>query len=254
MLEAAAIFIALAAMFKSAQFPTHGWLIEVMETPTPVSALLHAGLLNAGPFLLIRMAYVMEGATYASVLIIVVGGFTALFGSIAYLTQNSVKTALSYSSVAHMGLSILFCGLGVYAAALLHLVAHSFYKAHSFLASGSVIDTVRTSKIRLGKRIGSPVRIGLGVVFAFAVYFGVAFVWGLNWFANYGLLTIGGIIVMGVSTLFVSALDTRYNGMLLFRTALLAVIVTVAFFTLESGIHNLIASLLPEGTDMGIKG
>ncbi|MDX1351272.1 MAG: proton-conducting transporter membrane subunit, partial [Putridiphycobacter sp.] len=56
-LELAVFFLVLAAIFKSAQFPTHGWLIEVMETPTPVSALLHAGLLNAGPFIIIRMAF-----------------------------------------------------------------------------------------------------------------------------------------------------------------------------------------------------
>ncbi|MEP0714378.1 MAG: proton-conducting transporter membrane subunit, partial [Algoriphagus sp.] len=135
-IEGAALFLVLAALLKSAQFPTHGWLIEVMETPTPVSALLHAGLLNAGPFLIVRMAYVMEASTIAPMILLAVGGFTALFASVVFLTQTSVKTALGYSSVAHMGFSLLTCGLGLYPAAMLHLVSHSFYKAHAFLSSG----------------------------------------------------------------------------------------------------------------------
>ena len=83
-IEFAALFLALAALFKSAQFPTHGWLIEVMETPTPVSALLHAGLLNAGPYLIIRMAFVMDASFYAPLLLISIGGFTALFASVVF--------------------------------------------------------------------------------------------------------------------------------------------------------------------------
>ena len=67
----------------------------------------------------------------------------ALFASKALLTQHSIKVGLGYSSAAHMGFMLMVCGLGVYAAAILHLVAHSFYKAHAFLSSGSVIDTAR---------------------------------------------------------------------------------------------------------------
>ena len=246
-LEAAALLLALAALFKSAQFPTHGWLIEVMETPTPVSALLHAGLLNAGPFLLIRMAFVMEASTYASILIIIVGAFTALFASIAFLTQTSIKTALGYSSVAHMGFSLLICGLGVYPAAMLHLIAHSFYKAHSFLSSGSVIDVIRASKIKKSKRTGSLIRIALGFVMAMAVYMGFAFVWGIDLVHDFSLLAIGGIIVMGLSTIFTSALDSDSNRKveLVFRATILAIIVSAAFFILESGTHHLLAAQLP---------
>lgn len=85
-IELATVLIAVAALFKSAQFPTHGWSVEVMETPTPVSALLHAGILNAGPFLVMRFAYVMELGTLSAMLLVVVGGFTALFASVVLLT------------------------------------------------------------------------------------------------------------------------------------------------------------------------
>ncbi len=99
MVVAAATLIALAALLKSAQFPTHGWLTEVMETPTPVSALLHAGVINAGGFLLIRLADVLLAAPGVLALLVMVGGFTALFGGLVMLTQSSVKTALAWSTV-----------------------------------------------------------------------------------------------------------------------------------------------------------
>ncbi len=244
-IETIAGLLAGAALLKSAQFPTHGWLIEVMETPTPVSALLHAGLLNAGPFLIIRMAYVMDASTYASMVLIGIGGFTALFASVVFLTQTSVKTALAYSSIAHMGFSLMTCGLGAYAAAMLHLVAHSFYKAHSFLSSGSVIDLIRSAKVKSAKRIGSPIRIGLGILMGLGVYTGFAILWGVDPIKERSLLVIGAIIALGLSRLFTSALDSNGNVKLILRASLLSLLVTTAFFTLESGMHHLLSGELP---------
>ena len=132
--------LALAAILKSAQFPTHGWLTEVMETPTPVSALLHAGVINAGGFLLIRFADVMLLSPGVLAVLVMVGGFTALFGGLVMLTQSAVKTSLAWSTVAQMGFMILQCGLALFPLALLHIVAHSLYKAHAFLASGMAVD------------------------------------------------------------------------------------------------------------------
>lgn len=244
--ELPALFLVFAALLKSAQFPTHGWLIEVMETPTPVSALLHAGLLNAGPFLIIRMAHVVEASTYAPLMLLAIGGLTALFGSIVYLTQTSIKTALGYSSVAHMGFSLLICGLGVYPAAMLHLVAHSFYKAHSFLSSGSIIDAVRVSNAVQPKRLGNPFRISAGILLALVVYGCFAFIWGIDPVNELPLFAIGAIIVMGLSRLFTSALDLKAGLILAFRVSLLAMMVAALFFTLEAGAHHILSSQLPE--------
>jgi len=245
-LELAALFLALAAMLKSAQFPTHGWLIEIMETPTPVSALLHAGLLNAGPFLLIRMSFVMELSTYTSVILIIAGGTTALFASVAYLTQTSVKTALGYSSVGHMGFSLMTCGLGAYAAALLHLVAHSFYKAHAFLSSGSVIDVVRASKVTKVEKSITPLKVALGVAMALGLYAAFALLWGMDLKKDAALLLIGTIIIMGLSRLFTAAIASKWNVKLLAQATGLAVLVTVAFFSLESGMHALLSEQVPD--------
>lgn len=245
-IESVAILLALAAILKSAQFPTHGWLIEVMETPTPVSALLHAGLLNAGPFLIIRMAFVMDASSYAPMILLVIGGFTALFASVAFLTQTSIKTALGYSSVAHMGFSLLTCGMGVYPAAMLHLVAHSFYKAHSFLSSGSVIEVIRASKVKEAKRIGSPFRILLGILLALGLYTAVAMIWGIDPQKELALLAIGGVIILGLSRLFSSAIDSDGGKQLILKATGLSVLVILSFFTLESGAHFLLSSQIPE--------
>jgi NAD(P)H-quinone oxidoreductase subunit 5 len=251
-LELAAVLIALAAILKSAQFPTHGWLVEVMETPTPVSALLHAGLLNAGPFLVTRMAFVMNGTTYAPVVLIIFGGFTALFASVVFLTQPSVKTALGYSSVAHMGFMLLVCGLGVYPAAMLHLVAHSFYKAHAFLSSGSVIDVVRAAKVTLPKRLGSPVRIGGSILLAFGIYVGFSMLWGIDPIAEMALLATGAIVIMGLSQIIAPALDSSGGIKGTLRACLLALMVATAFFTLEDGTNYLLQSQLPELAQPGL--
>jgi NAD(P)H-quinone oxidoreductase subunit 5 len=157
--------LALAAILKSAQFPTHGWLTEVMETPTPVSALLHAGVINAGGFLLIRFADVMLLSPGVLAVLVMLGGFTALFGGLVMLTQSAVKTSLAWSTVAQMGFMILQCGLALFPLALLHIVAHSLYKAHAFLASGQAVDGVAAI------RRPGPVAIpnGTAVVRAFAI-------------------------------------------------------------------------------------
>lgn len=142
-LQLIAILLVLAAVLKSAQFPFHGWLPDTMETPTPVSALMHAGIINAGGFLIIRFSPIMAQAPHALEILAAVGGFTALFGSLVMITQTSVKRTLAFSTVAQMGFMMLQCGLGAFALALLHIAAHSLYKAHAFLSSGSVIAGAR---------------------------------------------------------------------------------------------------------------
>ncbi|HEU4569337.1 MAG TPA: proton-conducting transporter membrane subunit, partial [Gemmatimonadales bacterium] len=136
----AALLLVASAALKSAQFPTYGWLVEVMETPTPVSALLHAGILNGGPFLVARLAPAVSGAPAAMAALVLLGGATAAIASLAMTTQPSVKVALAYSSAAHMGFSLLLCGLGAFPLAVLHVVAHSCYTAHAFLPSASAVE------------------------------------------------------------------------------------------------------------------
>lgn len=252
-IELAAVLIAAAAILKSAQFPLHGWLVEVMETPTPVSALLHAGLLNAGPFLVIRMAFIFEASHFASIVLIVVGSFTALFASIVFMTQTSIKTTLGYSSVGHMGFSLFLCGLGLYPAALLHVVAHSFYKAHAFLSSGSVIETIRFAKVVETKRLASPIRMFLGITLGLALYSGFAYIWGVDMESDFYLIIIGSIIAMGLSTILTSAIDSKWNTSSVLSASLLSITVVGSFFMFEHAFGQILGSQLPVLNEAGSK-
>lgn len=248
-LTLATVLLVVAALLKSAQFPSHGWLIEVVETPTPVSALLHAGLLNAGPFLMVRMSPMMIESTPASLLLIGLGGFTALFASVVYLTQPTVKVALGYSSVAHMGFSLLVCGLGVYPAAILHVVAHSFYKAHSFLSTGSVVDSVRARKVKVPQRNGSPGTVLLSIAAGLGIYVLFSFLWGVTLEEDFNLMLVGAIVVMGISQLLVNTLDRKNQVTAVLLSTGLAFGAALSFFALETGARFLLSSEVPSYYD-----
>lgn len=140
------ILYVLGAMTKSAQFPFHSWLPDTMEAPTPVSALMHAGIINAGGFLVLRLSPIVSLSHVALDILALVGAFTALFGGLVMVSQTSIKRSLAFSTIAQMGFMMLQCGLGAFSAALLHIIAHSLYKAHAFLATGSVLDAAARLK------------------------------------------------------------------------------------------------------------
>lgn len=143
----ATIFIVLAVILKSAQLPLHGWLIQVMEAPTPVSALLHAGIVNIGGIVLIRLTELINAVPIAQVLLIVVGSLTAVIAGLVMMTRISIKVRLAWSTCAQMGFMLMECGLGLYDLALLHLLAHSLYKAYSFLTAGETVKIVRQNDL-----------------------------------------------------------------------------------------------------------
>lgn len=245
-LSTCGVFFALTALFKSAQFPTHGWLVEVMETPTPVSALLHAGILNAGPFLILRFAPLLDQVAASHWLLMIGGGFTALFASTALRTQPSVKVALGYSSVAHMGFMLFVCGLGVYPAVVLHLVAHSFYKAHAFLSAGSTVDIAQSLRVRIPKRLWSPLRAILSLGIALLSYGLVAWALKLSPWEQPALLIVGMVVVLGLAQLLTAGLDSKASSFVYFKVIALAGIVTAAFFGLEGIFHWILIESLPE--------
>lgn len=240
----AAGLLALAALLKSAQFPTHGWLTEVMETPTPVSALLHAGVINAGGFLLIRFADVMLLAPGVLAVLVMVGGFTAIFGGLVMLTQSAVKTSLAWSTVAQMGFMILQCGLALFPLALLHIVAHSLYKAHAFLASGSAVDGVATIRRPGPVAIPNAAAVLRAFLIALAIYGAVGALFG---FAGKSpqAIALGAILIFGVAYLLAQGLADAAPKVLTQRTALYSVAATVAYFALQTGAEWLMTGTLP---------
>src|SRR5262249_55706852 len=140
-LHLATALLVVGVLLKSAQIPFHGWMQQVMEAPTPVSALLHAGIVNIGGFVMIRLAPLMAHAHLAQGMLVTVGLITAFIASLVMTTRVSVKQILAWSTISQMGFMLLQCGLGIWQLALLHLLAHSCYKAHSFLSSGGAVET-----------------------------------------------------------------------------------------------------------------
>ncbi|MCP1336718.1 proton-conducting transporter transmembrane domain-containing protein [Futiania mangrovi] len=241
---AAAVLIALAALLKSAQFPAHGWLTEVMETPTPVSALLHAGIINAGGFVLIRFADVMLLSPGVLAVLVMIGGFTALFGGLVMLTQPAVKTSLAWSTVAQMGFMVLQCGLALFPLALLHIVAHSLYKAHAFLAAGSAVEGV--AAIRRPGPIAIPDGKAVGRAFlaALAIYGLVGLVFGFGGKSPQAI-ALGAILVFGVAYLLAQGLADAAPKVLTARTALYSVAAAAGYFALQTLSEWLMAGTLP---------
>ncbi|SMY09121.1 proton-conducting transporter transmembrane domain-containing protein [Flavimaricola marinus] len=250
----AAALLAFAAILKSAQFPTHGWLTEVMEAPTPVSALLHAGVVNGGGFLLIRFADVMLLSPLVLAVLAAIGGFTALFGGVVMLTQPTVKVSLAWSTVAQMGFMILQCGLALFPLALLHIVAHSLYKAHAFLSAGGAVE--RVAAIRRPGPVAIPNLRSVGLAFALALL-----IYGLVYLAT-GLLigfgakspqavALGAILIFGVAYLLAQGLADAAPRALTRRTALASVLATVAYVAFQRGSEWLTAGTLPPAPAVG---
>jgi NADH:ubiquinone oxidoreductase subunit 5 (subunit L)/multisubunit Na+/H+ antiporter MnhA subunit len=134
---AASALLVVAAAARCALPPFSHWLLRSLSTPTPVSALMHGGFVNAGGFLLLRFAPVMEAAPALRLTAVAIGLFAALYGVAAMSVRPDIKGALAASTVSQMGFMIASCGLGYYAAALWHLMAHGLFKGWLFLSSGS---------------------------------------------------------------------------------------------------------------------
>ena len=223
--------LVLVAALKTATFPLHGWLTEVMEAPTPISALLHAGIINGGGFLLIRMSDLMQASPGAMAALVMLGGLTALFGAAVMLTQSAVKTALAWSTVAQMGFMLLQCGMGLWALALLHIVAHSLYKAHAFLASGGAVRAV--AEVHRPGPVAVP---GIGAVaraFVLALVLYAVVAVGFGMIAepkSAQALALGAILIFGVAYLVAQGLADTAPRALTRRTAVASLAAAVAYF------------------------
>ncbi len=240
----AAALLAAAALLKSAQFPMHGWLTEVMETPTPVSALLHAGVINAGGFLLIRFADVMLLAPAVLAFLVLIGGFTALFAGLVMLTQPAVKTSLAWSTVGQMGFMILECGLGLFPLALLHIVAHSLYKAHSFLASGGAVDLIAANRRPGPVAIPKAGAVGRAFLLALVIYAVV----GLGFSFQHKspqAIALGAILIFGVAYMLAQGLADAAPRALTQRTIGYAIATSVSYFALQVFAVWLTSDVLP---------
>ena len=137
------LLLLIGAMSKSAQFPLFIWLPGYLYAPTPATALLHAGIINAGGFLINRLAPLFGLSSTTLHIAFVIGALTAVLGATMMLVQNDIKNTLGFSTIGQMGYMIMECGLGAFSLAAFHLIAHGLFKATMFLNSGNVIHKAR---------------------------------------------------------------------------------------------------------------
>ena len=141
-MTALGLLLLLGACGKSAQVPLQAWLLDAMEGPTPVSALIHAAtMVTAGVYLVTRSNFIFERAPDAQTAVVIVATVTLLWGAIIGCAKDDIKKALAGSTMSQIGYMMLGAGLGVagYAFAIFHLLTHGFFKANMFLGAGSVM-------------------------------------------------------------------------------------------------------------------
>lgn len=272
---AVTLLIFVGAMSKSAQFPLHMWLPDSLYAPTPIHGLLHAGIINAGGFLLTRLAplYMLSSTTLH--VVFAVGLVTAIVGTSMMLVQNDIKKTLGYSTIGQMGYMIMECGLGAFSLAVFHLVAHGLFKATIFLNCGDVIRQARQEPKRPPQPSTRPGPSGLSWVAGFvtSLVLPLAILVGVHQALNISLQDSQGLVIFlffswatashAMLTLFrVQATGVMAQGVLLVAIAAIA---TAYLFAAEAFRHFLFpdasvvtayfeAAALPNGVFLGIAG
>jgi NAD(P)H-quinone oxidoreductase subunit 5 len=241
-LQVAVIFLVLAVILKCAQLPFHGWLIQVMEAPTPVSALMHAGVVNLGGFVLIRLGMLVSQVPAAQTLLVVMGSVTAVVAALVMMTRISIKVSLAWSTCAQMGFMLMQCGLGAFDLALLHLLAHSLYKAHSFLAAGGVVNRARMQQMTVPVTPASLTRSLLGAVIGVSMVGIAGWTWGVQPNAQPALWVLATVLSLALTPLLLH--PVRGKGLMAWPLVLLSAF-SVAF--IYFGLHKVFVVLVPVG-------
>ncbi|WP_431943468.1 putative inorganic carbon transporter subunit DabA [Micromonospora marina] len=155
LLATAGGLLLVAGAVRSAQVPAHRWLPSTLDAPTPVSAFLHAGMVNVAGFLMITLAPVVVAAPGVMPAMVLVGLVTAVSGTVFAAVRTDVKGTLARSTVAQMGFMLAQCGLGAFGLAAAHLVGHAVYKAYAFLSAGGALQA-QTRSATAPRPVGPP--------------------------------------------------------------------------------------------------
>ncbi len=268
-----ALLVMVGAMSKSAQFPLHMWLPDSLSAPTPVHALLHAGIINAGGFLLNRLAPLFVLSPVTLHLVLLFGVFTLVFGKCMMLVSSDIKKSLGYSTLGQMGYMMMECGLGAFPLAVFHLVAHGLFKATVFLNCGDVIHKARLQPYNPPVPTEGPPNLLVWIngfivslILPLAMIIGIHNALGISFLTPQGnfIFVLFSWVTAAHVTLTLCRLDVKWSGM----TSLLctiALVSTVYFFAAEHFTHFLYpapgvvaaylqAAALPDGVFLGFAG
>jgi len=216
-IQIALFLLLLSAMSQSGIWPFHKWLISSLNSPTPVSAIMHAGLINGGGFLLARFALLYSQSEPLMNIIFIGGIISALLGILWKLMQRDVKRMLACSTMGQMGFMFAQCGLGLFPFAIAHLFWHGMFKAYLFLSSGSAAQEKRLD-------LSCPPTVFAFICSLLCGAFGsliFAYVTSKSWLSGDSTLVLMVIVFLAGSQLSLSMLRT-----LNFKNFILAIILT----------------------------
>ncbi len=236
----ASILLVLGAMTKSAQFPFHFWLPNTMETPTPVSALMHAGIINAGGYLIVRMSPFLANTPFVLAILAIIGGFTSFWAFIIMLTQTNVKRSLAYSTISQMGFMMLQCGLGAFSIAVVHIIGHAFYKAYAFLSSGTVADYGRLNryypKPNLATSLWPPFVLA---ILSMSLIFGVANIFDFDILGRPGISVLLVILSLAVAQIILSSKEKS-------KSIITSILIITVYLCLSKSMSALLFDITPK--------
>lgn len=242
LINVCSVFLVLGAMTKSAQFPFHYWLPNTMETPTPVSAIMHAGIINAGGYLVVRMSPFLTSSPLALSFLAFIGALTAFWGMLIMFTQTNIKRSLAYSTIAQMGFMMLQCGLGAFSVAVIHLIGHAFYKAYVFLSSSTVTDFARLN--RYFPRTTQKQNLWLSLSIA---AFSITVVLGVCSFFGHDVIKDGGAsILLVILSLALSQVILVSNNK--FKSLLTAAQIALLYLALSKGMAFLLTGIVAQNS------
>lgn len=219
-----AVLLVMAAGIRAASFSAHGWLLDALRAPTPVSAALHGGVVNGGAIVLLLQLPTFSGGAAPLVVAAAIGSVAIVVGAAGLAVRTDIKGKLVLSTVAQLGFTLLCIGLGLTAAALLHLVAHGWYKSARFLGSGDGVDQrARDRRAPATARLVAP-RVGAvaGAVVA------VAAVTGGVLLSYPGAASLGGAAVVLMIGMALGSLAARLAGAATSRAQLVGRLATIA--------------------------
>jgi NAD(P)H-quinone oxidoreductase subunit 5 len=230
--------LVLSALTQSAQWPFHLWLTSSLNSPTPVSALMHAGLVNGGGFVLVRFAPLVLSEERLLLVLFLIGALSAILGTLWKLLQSDMKRMLANSTLAQMGFMMMQCGLGLFPAAVAHLCWHGLFKASLFLNAGSALNAKKGKADALKPSL---------LVFVFAWLIGLAGAFSFAQVSEKSLFTLQPTTFL-VGFAAISGTQLAYSllrGGLLYKRVLPAfILVSVAGVFYGESIH-LIESFFP---------